>query len=169
MSNRDYDYQNVSTFVSPGARPAQPPTITTDGAIASQDIGAVFAPAIGITEKTSARDRAIGLCIRSLPLAVLGVVFGLAVLLVVRLVASVAVAEQALSVLLTLATVYGTGFVFLHRQELQHSSAGVERHRLNVARDIHAKQVDAELQLRREALAAQIKMLEGGDNSGNQY
>lgn len=45
-------------------------------------------------------------------------------------------------------------------ERFRHTHAGVERHRIDAAKDMHRAQLQAEAEVRREALALQLKLLE---------
>lgn len=124
------------------------------------DVGHAWQPQQAAKEATSAVDRAKGLRIRLLPFLLLyglaGVVVGGGVWLVA---ASVPVA--ALLAVLTFAALGVGTYIKLNGQDYDHSGAGVERLRISEAAQLQREQMEHEQELKRMALEAYLRQMEG--------
>lgn len=155
-------------FVAPGPprplrpaeiMPAQPPTV---------DLAAAWQPMSSPgRDSVSAMDRARAFHVRSAPAYV--AVIGMAITAVVLYSATLWLLRadgapwMADRILIFLAIVFGGGmavFVQLNRTDYDHSHAGIERLRITEAADIQREIVQADLEIRREALRAYVHMLE---------
>lgn len=167
-------YQTTS-FVAPAVRRMPPEAITGPlrGDLALQaglDVSGALQPIQGDTkEVTSAEDRARGYLLRMVAIGVVGlVVAGAAVLafvlVAVRFGAQPTMLERFLVFLLALGALLLWAALRLNATDYEHSRGGIERLRLEVADDMHARTIAAELTLRRAALAASLHMLERGQD-----
>ena len=163
-------YQNGAAYVSPIA-PGTPQAIQIlpPDSLQQSDISAVWTPTISQSrDSTGAQDRARGLILRTMP--TLGALVFLASTAVIMYLAGLAVfdlrplSSKPLDSTLIFLGILGAMWFFTYsaesRRDYQHSHAGVERHRLDAAADIRMAELGAELQMRREALAASLKLLE---------
>ena len=86
------------------------------------------------------------------------------VLVAVRFGAQPTMLERFLVFLLALGALLLWAALRLNATDYEHSRGGIERLRLEVADDMHARTIAAELTLRRAALAASLHMLERGQD-----
>ena len=132
------------------------------GHIAGADVAAVFGGFDGATEKTSSKDRAHGLILRSLPL--LGLQFLLSIGLVglaALTVWSSASLGPSVIVILALWGLMASGtYIWLDENERSDSRVGLEKHRINAAVGLEFHRVDLDYDLRKRALDAYIRSIE---------
>ena len=132
------------------------------GHIAGADVAAVFGGFDGASEKTSSKDRAHGLILRSLPLLALQFLLSIGL---VGLAALTVWSSASLgpSVILILVLWGGMGlgsYLWLDRSERADSRVGLEKHRINAAVGLEFHRVDLDYDLRKRALDAYIRSIE---------
>lgn len=115
-------------------------------------------PVEAMLEHTSANDRAKGVVRRSMPMLGLVALLALAGALVAWGMAGPVPAT--LTFLVVMATVGGGLYWFESRTEYQHSRGGIERLRIVESANLEMARIDGEIELRRMALDAYIKMME---------
>jgi hypothetical protein len=124
------------------------------------DVAAVWGAQEAAHERTSAVDRAKGLQLRLWPFLLLYAGAGLVVGLGVWLVAGTIPGAALLAVLTFAALGVGT-YIKLNGQDYAHSGAGVERHRIDRATQLHMAELDHRARMQEKALDAYIRQLEG--------
>lgn len=124
------------------------------------DVGRAWQPLQATKEATSAVDRARGLQMRVLPFLALFALAGVVVGGVVWLVAGIVPIAALVAVLVFAGLGIGT-YGRLNSTDYAHSGAGVERHRIDTAADLERQRMEHEQELRRLALDAYLKQLEG--------
>lgn len=134
------------------------PAKTTPVAYPMQDAPAqivverVFDYGEGAKETTNSIDRAAALAIRTAP-------FGCAWLILA--IGAAWAAGNSIAGILLFATLTAATYAWLNRQEYDHSRAGLERHRINVAAALKAQELAQQHELRRAALQGYMRHLEG--------
>ncbi len=154
--------RRAPSFVAPDP-PQQPPAVIDAPAWLTQqqplDVGAVWKPADGAQERTSAMDRAEALQVRLRPFlwawAGVGVVVGGAVWLLGGAWPAGAMLGALLFAALTAVTYYK-----LNGQDYEYSREGTERHRVSTAADLARQQMQQDHELRRMALQTYLDALE---------
>lgn len=161
-----------NNFVAPGPpRPIRPAEIMP-AAPQNIDLAAAWQPmASPGRDSVSAMDRARAFHVRSAPayIAVVGmaataVVLYSATLWILRADGAPLLADR---ILIFLAVVFVGGmvvFLRLNQTDYDHSHAGIERLRIVEAADIQREIVQADLEMKREALRAYVHMLEDHHN-----
>jgi len=113
-------------------------------------------------EHTSANDRAKGVVRRSMPMLVLVALLALAGAIVAYVLGGTT--PSALTFLFLMATVGGGLYLWESRTEYAHSRGGIERLRIVESANLEMAKIDGEIELRRMALDAYIKMMERDTN-----
>lgn len=131
-----------------------PPAHTAPAAL----IHAWQQPTEAMVEQTSAEDRAKGVVRRSMPMFGLVGMLSIAGALIAYGVAGAV--PSALTFLVTMATIGGGLYLWESRTEYAHSRNGVERLRIVESADLEHRRIEGEIELRRMALEAYIKMME---------
>mgnify|MGYP000930996625 CR=1 FL=1 len=125
-----------------------------------QDLARALETADGAQERTSAMDRAKALRVRLVPFvglwALLGVIVGVVVLYVAQNAPGAALGGLLVFTALTSAT-----YIKLNGQDYAHSREGTERHKVDTAAYLVERQMDNEQELRRMALEAYLRQIEG--------
>lgn len=115
-------------------------------------------PVEAMLEHTSANDRAKGVVRRSMPMLALVALLALAGAIVAWVLGGTTPA--ALTFLVVMATLGGGLYLWESRTEYQHSRGGIERLRIVESANLEMAKIDGEIELRRLALDAYIKMME---------
>jgi len=118
-------------------------------------------PVEAMLEHTSANDRAKGVVRRSMPMLGLVALLALAGALVAWGVAGTV--PSVLTFLVIMAMVGGGLYLWESRTEYQHSRGGIERLRIVESANLEMAKIDGEIELRRLALDAYIRMMEKDD------
>jgi hypothetical protein len=124
------------------------------------DVAAVWGAQEATHERTSAVDRAKGLQLRLWPFLLLYAGAGLVVGLGVWLVAGTLPGAALLAVLVFAGMGIFT-YARMNSTDYQHSGAGVERHRIDRATQLHMAELDHRARMQEKALDAYIRQLEG--------
>ena len=109
-------------------------------------------------EHTSANDRAKGVVRRSVPMLLLVALLALAGAIVAWVLGGTT--PSALTFLTLMATIGGGLYLWESRTEYAHSRGGIERLRIVESANLEMAKIDGEIELRRLALDAYIKMME---------
>jgi len=150
-------------FVAAPLAKAQPVTIDAPAWLATSqhmDVTPVWQAPDGARENTSAMDRARALRVRLLPFVALWALLAVIVFVVVLYVAQNA-PGAALGGLLVFTAMSAITYVKLNGQDYAHSREGTERHRIDSATYLAERQLDHDQELKRMALDAYIRHLEG--------
>lgn len=115
-------------------------------------------PVEAMLEHTSANDRAKGVVRRSMPMLALVALLALAGAVIAWGVAGTV--PSVLTFLLLMATVGGGLYLWESRTEYQHSRGGIERLRIVESANLEMAQIEGQIELRRMALDAYIRMME---------
>lgn len=153
-------------FVTPGPLPLakrEPVTVDVPARVTEADplnLAAGWTSFEGTQEHTSAMDRARALRVRLFPFvllwALLSVIVGVLVLITVK-----DNVGAGLTALLTFSAMTAYTYYRLNRTDYDYSREGTERHKVDVVADLARKQMDNEYELRRQALEALERTLEG--------
>lgn len=151
-------------FVTPAPLATrQPVTIDAPAWLATSqpvDLTQALTAVDGAQERTSAMDRARALRVRLLPFVLLWALLAVIVFVVVLLVAQNA-PGAALGGLLAFTALTAFTYYRLNRTDYDYSREGTERHKVDTAAYLVERQMDHEQELRRMALEAYLKTLEG--------
>jgi len=161
-------HEQVATFVEP--HPAPAPVVEVEAhEITPADIGAVWAPTESrlTADSISAKDRAVALNMRLLPLAALAM--GVAMLGVLLFVAAVTVLglpaivgpmfDRVLVFLLAMVVVFWLGWRAESDKEWMHSHAGVERHRISTAAEVYRTKLQLDADIAQKRLETSLKLI----------
>lgn len=125
-----------------------------------QDLARALETADGAQERTSAMDRAKALRVRLVPFlwgwVGLSVIVGAVVLIVAQ-----NAPGAALLALLTFSGLTSVTYYRLNRTDYDYSREGTERHKVDTAAYLVERQMDNEQELRRMALEAYLRQIEG--------
>lgn len=127
-----------------------------------QDLTRALETADGAQERTSAMDRARALRVRLIPFVLLWALLAVIVGAVVLYVAQNA-PGAALGGLLVFTALTAVTYVKLNTTDYQYSREGTERHKVDTAAYLTERQMEHEQELRRMALEAYLRQLEGRD------
>ncbi len=132
------------------------------GNLAGADVGSVFHGQDGAKETTSARDRAVGLIMRSVPL--LGLQFllsiGLVGLAALTVWSSASLGPSVILILVLWGLMASGTYLWLDKNERADSRVGLEKHRIDAAVGLEFHRVDLDYDLKRRAVDAYIRSIE---------
>ena len=162
-TRRTNRYDSLATFVPADTRRQ----IVNPEPIAPIMVDAAWTPIPDASQdRTSAQDGAKGFLLLQLPVLGLSALLALCVLLlyVLALFAGgwnpqVAQIDKTLIFFGVMAVTYMRYHRRAVSEHYDHSRAGVERHRIDRAAEVETARIDGEIELRRTALTAQLKML----------
>lgn len=127
------------------------------------DVSPAFTVAPGAREQTSAMDRAQALRVRMFPFVLIWGGVGM-IVMAGLLLAALEWPLASLAGALVFAAMSAVTYYRLNRTDYDYSREGTERHRLDVAADIAYARMEHEQELRRMALEAYLKFLNGASN-----
>lgn len=126
----------------------------------AQDLTRALETQEGAQERTSAMDRAKALRVRLLPFVLLWALLAVIVFAVVLYVAQNA-PGAALGGLLAFTALTAITYVKLNTTDYQYSREGTERHKVDTAAYLVERQMEHEQELRKTALDAYLRQMEG--------
>ena len=150
-------------FVTPAPLATrQPVTIDAPAWLVQQpqDLTRALETTDGAQERTSAMDRARALRVRLMPFVLLWALLAIIVGAVVHYVAQNA-PGAALGGLLVFTALTAVTYVKLNTTDYQYSREGTERHKVDTTAYLTERQMEHEQELRRMALEAYLRQLEG--------